>query len=80
MQEKDKGNEKESIIKRVRRSQRIKNALKNFKIYYQNVSGLKPKLDSLQEIIDGYQPSLVCRVETNMQKDEEIQIPNNNRG
>ena len=44
-QEKDKGDKKESITrKRVRRSKRIKNALKNFKIYYQNVRGLKSKL------------------------------------
>ena len=75
-QEKDKGNKKESITrKRVRRSKRIKNALKIFKIYYQNVRGLKSKLDSLQDMIDDYQPSLICIVETDMQKEEEIQIP-----
>ena len=60
--------------KRVRKPKIIKNALKNFKIYYQNVRGLKSKLDSLQEMIDYYQPSLVCIVETYMQKQEEIQI------
>ena len=54
--------------KRVRKPKIIKNALKNFKIYYQNVRGLKSKLDSLQEMIDYYQPSLVCIVETYMQK------------
>ena len=32
------------------------------------------RVDSLQEIIDGYQPSLICIVETRMQKEEEIQI------
>ena len=75
-QEKDKGDKKESITrKRVRRSKRIKNALKNFKIYYQNVRGLKSKLDSLQEMIDDYQPALVCIVETHMQKEKEIQMP-----
>ena len=72
-QEEDKGDKKESITrKRVRRSKRIKSALKNFKIYYQNVRGLKSKLDSLQEMIDDYQPVLVCIVETHMQKEEEI--------
>ena len=66
-QEKGKGDKKESITrKRVRRSKRIKNALKNFKIYYQNVRGLKSKLDSLQGMIDDYQPALVCIVETYM--------------
>ena len=72
-QEKDKGNKKEGITrKRVRRSKRIKNTLS---IYYQNVRGLKSKLDSLPEMIDDYQPTLICIVETHMQKEEEIQIP-----
>ena len=44
-------------------------------MYYQNVRALKSKLDSPQEMIDDYQPALVCIVETNMQKEEEIQIP-----
>ena len=75
-QEKDRGDKKERITrKRVGRSKRIKNVLKNFKIYYQNVRGLKSKLDSLQEMIDDYQPALVCIVETHMQKEEEIQMP-----
>ena len=30
----------------------------HWKIYYQNVRGLKSKLDSLQEMINNYQPSL----------------------
>ena len=41
---------KKSITrKRVRRSKKLKSALRNFKIYYQNVRGLRWKLDSLQE-------------------------------
>ena len=37
---------KQSISKeRVRSPKRLKNALKNFKICYQNVRGLKSKLD-----------------------------------
>ena len=75
-QEKGKGDEKESITrKRVRRSKRIKIALKNFKTYYQNVGKIKSKLDSLQEMIDDYQSALVWIVETHMQKEEETQIP-----
>ena len=53
----------------------MKNELKIFKIYYQNVRGLKSKLDSLQEMLDDYQPSLICILETHMQKEEGIQIP-----
>ena len=66
-QEKGKGDEKESITRKiVRRSKKIKVALKNFKTYYQNVGKLKSKLDSLQEMIDDYQPALVWIVETHL--------------
>ena len=42
---------KKSITrKRVRRSKKLKNTLRNFTIYYQNVRGLRWKLDSLQEM------------------------------
>ena len=78
-QEKGKRDKKENITrKRVKRSKRITNALKNFKIYCQNVRGLKSKLDSPQEMIDDYQSALVCIVETHMQKEEEIQMPGYN--
>ena len=52
----------------MKRSKRIKNALKIFKIYYQNLRGIKSKLDSLQEMTDDYQPSLVCIVENTQAK------------
>ena len=70
-------NKKQSINSNKEQEQKQekgKGDTKNFKIYYQNVRGLKSKLDSLQERIDDYQPALVCIVETNMQKEEEIQI------
>ena len=70
-----KGDKEGITRKRVRRSKRIKNALKNFEICHRNVIGLKSKLDSLQEMIDDYQPALVCIVQTHMLKEEEIQIP-----
>ena len=66
-QEKDKGYKKESITKKKSaKVKKDKKALRNFEIYYQNVRELKSKLDSLQEMIDNYQPSLVCIVETHM--------------
>ena len=43
---------KKNKLKTQKPTKRIKNALKDFKIYYQNVRGLKSKLDSLQEMID----------------------------
>ena len=44
-------------------------------MFYQNVRGLKSKLDSIMETISDYQPILMCLVETHLQKEEEIRIP-----
>ena len=41
-----------------KRSKMIKNALRNFKVFYQNVRGLKSKVDSIIETISDYQPIL----------------------
>ena len=46
--------------------QKNKNALANSKVFYQNVRGLKSKVDSLMETITDYQPMLICLVETKL--------------
>ena len=61
-------------IKKTRRSKKIKNALTNFKVFYQNVRGLKSKVDSIIETISDYQPILICLVETHLQNKEEIRM------
>ena len=61
--------------KKTRRSNKIKNTLKDFKIFYQNVRGLKSKVDSLDETLNDWDPSLACLVETHMSPEEEIKIP-----
>ena len=43
-------------MKKPRRSKTVKDALTNFKIFYQNVRGLKSKVESLMELISHYQP------------------------
>ena len=65
--------------KKTRRSKKIKNALTNFKVFYQNIRGLKSKVDSIMETISDYQPILICLVETHLQKEEEIRIPGYNQ-
>ena len=40
---------KKSIKKKIRQSRKIKNILRDFKIYYQYIRGLKSKTDSLDE-------------------------------
>ena len=61
--------------KKTRQSKKIKIALTNFKVFYQNVRGLKSKVDSIMETISDYQPILICLVKTHLQKEEEIRIP-----
>ena len=61
--------------KKTRQSKKTKNALTNFKVFYQNIRGLKSKVDSIMETISDYQPILICLVETHLQKEEEIRIP-----
>ena len=39
---------------KTRWSKEIKNALKNFKVFYQNIRGLKSKLNSIMETISDY--------------------------
>ena len=65
----------EIMKKKTRQSKKVKNALTNFKVFYQNVRGLKSKVDSIMETISDYQPILICLVETNLKKEEEIKIP-----
>ena len=60
--------------KKTRRSKKIKNALTNFKVFYQNIRGLKSKVDSIMKAISDYQPILICLVETHLQKEKEIRI------
>ena len=55
------------------------NALTNFKVFYQNVKGLKSKVDSIMETISEYQPMLICSVKTHLQKEEEIRIAGNSQ-
>ena len=54
--------------KKTRRSKKIKNALTNFKVFYQNVRGLKSKVVSLMGTISDYQPILIFLLETHKRK------------
>ena len=65
----DKSKNKAKYRKKDEKSNTIKkdkNALTNFKVCYQNVRGLKSKVDSLMGTITDYQPMLICLVETKL--------------
>ena len=74
-QKENKEKKEKQIKKKTRRSKKIKNALQKFTIVYQNIRGLKSKVDSVQELVDDCQLNLLCLVETHMQEEEEITIP-----
>ena len=60
---------KDTKAKKVR-SKKIKNELKQFKIIYQNIRGIKSKVDSLAEMVEDQKHAIVCLVEK-----EEVAIP-----
>ena len=53
---------------------KIRNKLKNMKIMYHNIRGLKSKLDSLCEIVEEEKPDIVAIIETMLDNKDEIQI------
>ena len=58
-------------MKKTRRSKKVKNALMNLKVFYQNVKGLKSRMETISD----FQPMLICSVETHLQKKEENRTP-----
>ena len=57
---------------KVRRSQKIKNKLKEFKLLYNNIRGIKSKKESLKEIIAEERPTVVALVETLLEENEKL--------
>ena len=74
-QKENKEKKEKQIKKKTRRWKKIKNALRKFTIVYQNITGLKSKVDSVQELVDDWQSNLLCVVETHTQEEEEIEMP-----
>ena len=66
--------------KKTRRSKKIKNALINLKVFYQNIRGLKSKVDFIMETFSDYQPILIYLVETHLQKRRRNQDTSNQLG
>ena len=60
--------------KRTRRGKKIRNKLQKFKVWYQNIRGLKSKMDSLLERIEEGKPTVVCITETHLLKSDNLEI------
>ena len=61
----------QSSFLKVRRG---KNKIKKFKVYYNNIRGIKSKIKSIKEIIENDQPTLIGIVETHLNREDEIEI------
>ena len=70
---KETKNDKENK-KKTRRAKKIKNVLRDFTVVYQNIRGLKSKVDSVQELVDDCTPNFLCLGGTHTQEEEEITI------
>ena len=46
--------------------------MENFKIFYNNIRGIKSKEDSFMEIIESIEPQIIGLVETHLDKNEVI--------
>ena len=71
---KKENEENKAKKKNTRRSMRNRNALNKLTILYQNVRGMKSKMESIQRIIEEKNPSIICYVESNMEEGEELKI------
>ena len=49
----------------------MNNALKHFTIFYQNIRGIKSKIDSLTETVDDTNPTIICLVETHAKRESD---------
>ena len=49
--------------------------MNHFTTFYQDIRGIKSKVDSLTETVNDTIPTIICLVETHMLKEEEIRIP-----
>ena len=60
--------------KKIRRSQRCRNALKKCKIMVDNVRGVKSKINSIKDIIDDQEPTIIALTETKLNEEDLIEI------
>ena len=66
---------KESNENQKRSDKRLKNTLKHFTMFYQNIKRIKLKVDSLTKTVDDTNPTITCIIETNILKKEKTAIP-----
>ena len=66
------------VNKKTRRSKKNQNVYKNLTIYYNNIRGIKSKLNSLTSIIEEQDPHFITINETHLGEEEKLPIEDNN--
>lgn len=66
---------KKYISKKIKQLKKIKDKLRDFKIFYQNLRGLKSKIDFLAKTVSDHDSELICLVEIYLTKEEMIPKP-----
>ena len=59
--------------KKKKRRKKSKQLYKNFKIYYVNIRGIKSKLESLKQIINEQNPTVIAITETNLKENDDVE-------
>ena len=59
---------------KVRRSKKNKNMFKKFTLYYNNIRGIKSKVESLKEIVKEEKPHIICLNEILLGDEEKVEI------
>ena len=65
--------QKNKKSKKVRRAESSEKKLKKMSVYFNNVRGIKSKMESLKEIIEELQPDVLGIVETHLDKEEKLE-------
>ena len=56
--------------KSLKRGKKIKNKLKHFEVLFNNIRGLKPKTNRIEDTIMTLNPNIFCLFETQLSQDE----------
>ena len=72
--EKENGTNTPKRKRKIRRSLKNKVHYKNFGIYYNNIRGIKSKIETLKEIIQDKQSTIICIAETHLSETDDIKI------
>ena len=66
--------EQQKLKKRNRRVKKIKRNFQNLKLVYNNVRGIRSKIDSVATVLEELSPTIFCAVETHLEEEYKLEI------